>query len=410
MKLGLGSKLGGGCRLGGGDAVARVLYRNLRGIAPHGFWPEDDAALRNVLLEGYSRIVEHGQLAADRLLRGIFPQSCGETLESWERLLRVVPQGDVSERVEAVIARWRGASPPRLRDIREALAPLLRPVWAWRDTFDDDVIHPLYERQFGEGNADETTSLVLTLPATPAEWPDDAVRISWPVNTIGDDVTLCARVTAEDVRDDSWAGIALLGRDRVSQGVFWGLTNTTGALRADVLLDGAFIVDAIGTMPALPVLPFWLIIQQRGTLFEFSTNTSPEPDSAGAVLHGSVEAPNLSVRHIALVARNYATHALASLTLGAWRYRQAKQEGNVTVLERTHADMSAWSATPEAEPGVLQGCVVRWAEDPGTYDLRNAQRVADTMSQAHTALHVGATGFMRCDDASSLCDRGALGR
>ncbi len=415
MKLGGGSRLGGGARLGGGDAPARILYRNLKGIAPPGFWPEDDAALRNVLLDLDSRILEHGQIIADRLLRDIFPHLAGETLTDFEKLLGIVPQGTVYERLRAVIGKWAGAAGPRPGDLRKALAPLLRPVWAWRDAFDDDELYALYTERAGAGSFTESGLTVLaSIPggATDATWPNNAPYFSWPLNAPTDDVLLAVQITDLNPGDEGLWGCALLGEDD-SNAIMWGsvfVSGTGDVVRADKVEGGSITEGLLSSTPVAPAPPFWLIIDKQGDTVTFRTSTDGEPDTGQAVDVGSVSVVGVQPQRVAVFARNAGAFPGGSFEAGQWRYRHGTEEHNVTLIERTHDDLTGYETTPTSSPLPFQGCVVRWAEDAGVPDLRNAQRLADRMSQAHGAIHVGATGFLKCNSSDSLCNRGSLGR
>jgi hypothetical protein len=121
-------------------------------------------------------------------------------------------------------------------------------------------------------------------------------------------------------------------------------------------------------------------------------------------------ASSLRIAKLGIYARNAAGSSdIGSLGIGELRVQHAAAWANVTIRELTRLQATLAELYPERGDGVFTGFIRRHPLDAGSYDLQNAQRVADRMAQAHTLLTIGETDAFACDDPYSQCNRDVLG-
>ncbi|MCA9667388.1 MAG: DUF2313 domain-containing protein [Myxococcales bacterium] len=407
-KFGGWSKFGGGSRYGGRDSWWHSCYRQLKGIlVTAGFWSDDDEKLINYILRGEAQLVAHGHIFAERLEAEMFPQGADEALARWERFLNVVPKdgATITERRDAVVARWRGGQGSSLPEIRRALYPLLRPSTAWRDDFADES---LSYRWTSSGNGTRTESgSDLTMVATAAVnceldgVTDNGNMIRRRVHDPNDDFTVTLDVMSVSIGGGGAAGVGIFGDFDNMIAIVFG---DSSDIRVDQIIEGTLTEDVGSAADAAPSAPEYLQIEKvAGELvFRYGDDLT-----ALTELHRLSTPRTIKTREVCAYVRNTAPGLNASsMAIDMMQLVHATPHNNVEIIERTAAALDVRGAPYE---DLLIAFVHRRPDDPGDYNLAEAQRLADKARQAHTLLLVGESDVFKAGDPYSLCGRDILG-
>lgn len=400
-------QFGGGFKFGGSDPLALIYYRVLKSLGPRGLLPNDDSLTVNHLQRCDAVGLAHIKLVANQLFSEIFPHTAFECIPDWERLLGVVPPpgATIDDRRDAILARWRGAAGNSLSEIRQMLYPLLRPSTAWRDIFDDEYLSFRWDET---GNGDHTESgAVLQIEATGGNdcgldgQSEGGQLITQRLNDINDGWAFMTEVSTKSIGLNCSAGIIafrdyqnfyMLGFRNSGSGVRLSLDKVVeGVLTEDV--DNSDIADPGGT-------PFLQIQRQGGEIIV----RYGEDESSLNELHRVTE--EFTTRRVGLFAKNTTpTFNLATLDVFQSFLIHETPENNVTIIEMTD-EVTAASGD---QSDIFFAFIHRSPDDPGTYDLQNAQRQMDKCKQAHTLILVGESDVARYDDPHSLFDRDIYG-
>lgn len=402
------SSYGGLSRYGGGDQVWLIYYRVLKSIALPGFWPNDDELEINRLLRTDAKGLSQAKIHAERLLSEFFPSSADECLPEWAKLLGVVfaAAATLAEKQGAVQGKFLGSLGSSLPAIRKILFPILNPTTAFFDDFDKTEISPRYELD-GNGTRVEATS-VLTIAlagAVVGTWDGTTLtptanRTFLRVPDIDDDFTADFELASFSLLADTALGFFVqASAQNVTQFV---LGNTGGAdeIRIDQIIDGTLTEDVDSKAAAAPGVPqFYRIRKLAGELI-FSN---------GATIAALSEFHRVDVRHktrhVGFFVRNAAGVNAVSMGADSFKVVMDTPENNVEIIE---LDEEIVDLSGKADD-IFTFFVHRDPTDPGSFDLKVAQRTLDVVAQGHAVGVAGESDVFLTDDDSSLTDRDVLG-
>lgn len=425
MKFGGWAALGGGCQLGGGRPAAQIYYHTLKRLGPPGLRPDDDGARSNVLLRGLAVGCGHGQIAADRLKAELFPLSAVELLAEWEALLGVVPPegATLGDRQLAAHARWRGLEGPSLPALRRALYPLLQPTWARDDTFPGAAgDRPSYVYTIsGNGTVLCTGDPSVEIATLAADCRLDGINdggalLLYKLNDIADDWSYWAKIEQSTIAiGANTSGGVIAWRD-VANWVALEI-NGAGDVQITIASEGVLTEDYGGLATAIPGSDFYLQIarikqdaaleyRESGYLvFSYGTDVSALTPLA------AVENPLTGhPRRVGLFCRNKdPSYSIASFVTLQHRLTHATPDSNVEIIESSKAARDSVSGGG-AEADVFFAYVHRDPAQSGSYQIKNAQRLATALKHAHKLILVGESDYGLYDDPYTLYDRDIYGR
>lgn len=414
-----GESFGGLSQFGGGDSLTETYYRTMRSLMLPGFWPSDDSASPNVLLKADALALSAAQAIVDSLLREAFPHQAALTMDAWSSLLGVVhaPSATLQQRRDAILSVWRGAQPSTRAGLRSMLVDLLRPEHLWRDGFDDSALSWRYDADIGGGSLTEVAGqLTIDTGFVDCSWGNHP-RLMFPLTSRDDAVIVEAHLAAVDTytaANHAICRVALGVHDDDDSGIHLGIYYS--ALGWRVLLerwtDGVreSLTDPVqvlvGSGSPSPALAAKLVVQANGDVYgyidEAPTVRGKVGDAVAPVVSYVGGEVSLVRRKAGLLAWNAgATYDAAADVETLW-VAHGSQVNNVDVAEFLTSEVNDAS-------DIFFGFVKRSSFDLESYDLANAQRVADRAKQAHTLLLVGESNEFAVDDLMSLVDRDTLG-
>lgn len=404
------SCFGGSSKFGGGEPFWQRAYRILRTppIAPAGLWPQDDSKLINIVLRAEAKGIGHGLVQLEALGNEIFPQSAHDTLEDWESLLGVIPADDATfaERQAAVRARSRGNCGISLPELRWLLYPLLGSTTAFYDGFDLSALSTRYTLD-GNGTRTVATSVLALTVTNPVDgdWlAGNANAALLRLNDVSDGWTWRAKMTTATTGTNTATGICAIGD--VDNGVMFAVGDDgSQLLRVDKIVEGE-ITEGVATV-AVPSFPFYVqISRSRSTgLISFAYGA----DAANLTTLYTMENPVRALRRVGMFSRNVtASKNTVSGGFDEVQLVHETAENNVEIVEQTLYNVGL---SGEAED-IFEAHVIRRTTDSGSYDIKQAQRICDSVKLGHTLLLVGEAGSTDAfltDDPASLTDRDMLG-
>lgn len=343
----------------------------------------------------------------DQLLLEVFPQTAAQTLDEWEAALAVdsSPGDTDADRREAVVAGARAALLCTPDNLRAALGELLASQYGFWDHGTDDVLaHYDTRRQAGNGSLTEGATGLIAAGTSPAQlpWLDPDLRccVEHAIVDREDTFVLEAEMQAYTTGTDS-AACLFVQDSLLDASLHLGVENVSGTTRARAMLyqDGSW--TDLGNI-AVPGATCWYrITRDADGLYQCEAGTSLGSLSSVAADVDLTWRP----RTWGIVTRNLSPWNTCS---GRWqdiRIAYGTQANNVELHEQRIDTIPAGS--PEA---IFRAFVHRDPDDTGSYDLANAQRVADRLTWGHTVITVGASDNFLTDDPNSLTDRDILGK
>jgi hypothetical protein len=340
------------------------------------------------------------------LAREIFPQTAHDCLPEWETLLGLVTSAGatISERQAACQARSRGSMGCALPELRASLYPLLRPSTAFAEDFGGTLAN---SRLDWAGNGTRiisagAMSLTISNPVDGDWLAGNSNRGTMRVNDVTDGWTWRALITAASLGTDTASGIVALADDDNAVMFGPGDAGTVETLRVDTVVEGVLTVGVASV--ALPGWPFYVQMTRDRATGQITFSYGADADALTDLV--TIARPVPVLRRVGFYARNIT--ASASTISGTFSELQLVHEtplNNVEIVEQRETNCDgAGDATL-----IFEAHVIRRPTDPGTYDIKQAQRLCDSVKLGHTLVLVGETDAFKCDDPYSLCDRDLLG-
>lgn len=399
------ARFGGTAHYGGASPLAVRYYRILKTMMLPGCWSTEDGTLINNMLFGDSVILDHAKTQANRIWAEIFPHTMDETLEQWEAFLSVksLPAATRQDRKTAVVERWRGGQPSTLAGIRAALAPFLNPEYSINNAFDaeDDW------RFDGTITASSGQFYIAANTGTSRRW--DATSFNptlsvWRVPAPGDDFEITATPLFWTLVDGSAIGLVLY--DDALNATWYGLDWSGGAREQMVVstIQAGVYTTAVLTASATPTDGYPIRLRREGSTLSFYYGAT----EAALALVGSIPLAH-GCRYFGFYAANDgAAVATSSVNWGGnFKLQFDTAENNVDIWEMRESQTT--TTAPSTASLIYQTFVHRRPSDAGSYDLVNAQRLADRLAQGHAPIIVGESVSFETDDPYSLTDRDLLG-
>jgi hypothetical protein len=414
-KFGGDSHFGGDSNFGGADSRLIKYYRALKSLDPPGVYKDDDASLHYHLAKVDARGLANGQSLLDHLELELFPHTAEQTIEKWEESYRLTPKpsATIQQRRDACVARWRATASSSPKHLRQALASVLNPTTAFRDTCDDSSVSWRYTQVLGNGTvAEDTTDLTISCGNTDqCDWTaaqQNAPRLLIKNVDRSDDCTISAKIIGltGGGTDGAWGGVCLyhsatnavcLQVEEISSAINVRLWHITGGVR----YSGS--ATALGFTPAAGT-PCWLRLSRIGSTYYFYYGQSLS--SLTTLRSLSTGLMPQAIKHLGVFAGNSAadSYPACDLDIDQIEISYGKTYNNVELIETTLA-----LATAGDDDDIFRAFIHRDPEDDGNYDIFEAQQICDRMKQAHTLITVGESDCFLCDDDYSLTDRDVLG-
>lgn len=397
------------------------MYHVLRRLAPPGMLPKDDACIILRFLRADAKGLGHGKIYVDQLASDAFPQTARNWLELWEADLDVVPKADATlgDRINAVLARWKGSRPSSLAAIREMLSPLLNPVTAFDDDFNSDTIWQIYKLS-GNGTKSQAAAsnqqvLAATL-GTDVEWSGttrNANVVEYPLPDTEDGFTLWLYVTSATLGGNLTGCGMCLVRDDANALMFGPVEDGAGTqqMQLDSIIEGAVMRDVGSQGIALTAAPYYLRARYEPTTkiitFAYGASLSSMTDVA------TIERP-WPLRSFGWFVRNDSSNGSQSVSLAVEHDDAADGTGFAVQLtmdtQHNNVRIHEHRLTTVGDASDIFFCFVhRPSSDSGDYDINNAIRICDRIKDAHTVVGVGESVAFLTDDPESLTDRDVLG-
>lgn len=383
---------------------ADLYYRILKSLRPPRVYSDDDDSNNCKFLKVDAvGLSDMAQDQIDALEDEIFPHLTNECLEDWEELLGVTysEEASTSDRIDAIVAKWRGGVGVSILDFRKVLAPILNPYWAMYDDFlTPGDLHFRWTVDEGNGYTSQLTSLAVFQTFNPAqcdwnETTNDCPHADMPLNDLEDEFYWTAKLDSFTGGNKTAAGIYVAEND---DNVFhWVIRDDGGTkyLQCDRIEGGVYTEELYKSAASAPQI---LTIHRTGTTLSFCTGSPP-------VEAHSEELGTIRPRRVGIFVRNRTSawaDADARFDYACMHY--ATQYNNVEIVEHRLIDI------PSGNPGaIFYAYVHRRDTDPGYYNLREAQRACDRMKLAHTMIRVCESDVFVCDSSTSLTDRDVLG-
>jgi len=410
MQFGGFGQFGGGSQFGGSPNVGAQYYSIFKSLLPPGVYAEDETALcKKLLCLDAIGVANFGQSHAQRLWKEIWPQTAEETLEEWEQMLAVVPGANatLAQRQAVITARWQLALPSTKQNLRRVLANILNPEWAFKDEFDNALIDPYWEQITTTGQAfDETdvlgTILITVATAAEAVFGTTAPQITIPFNSTTDGFRVEAKLVEWDSLLDCETGI-IIGEDQTDCYRFGVVDNGGGGndfYRVQQVRDSVDLGVLASTQAAGAVEDTYFVIESDGANLTFKYGTDLE------ALTTLIVQPydTIKMRRVGLYAANKDPYREINAYWAVFGLQHNLKENNVEVREYPYA-LAADGTMRE----IFYAFVYRNPGDAGTYDIKQAQAIADRFSQAHCLVTVGESKTFLFDDPESLFDRDTFG-
>lgn len=408
-QLGGWGQLGGTFKLGGSQSRGQVYYGVLKAMGPPGLRPNNDDTTTNRILRMVAMGLGHGDIHVHRREEEFFPESAVELLAEWESFLNVVPSATatIAERQAAIYSRWRGLQAPSLPVLRDLFYPVLSPETAMLDIFPGSgevFALPLWRyRQEGNGTQAVSGGLYTATVTSPtqADFPNEnANMLLYRLHDLEDGFTYDLEVNAggTTVNAGTSAGIILFSdwSNHLSLAFF-----NDGSAKIGAFPVFAGRTDAI--VSTATALTKWLRIVKDKTTGAISCYYGNSRSSL--TLLATIQPPFPPLRYVGAAVSNGNPWNTVSLAAAQHYLIHETDVNNVEIVETKKAARDAESA-PEH---VFTGFVMREPTDGGTYNIKEAQQLADRRKHAHKLLLVGESDYFLCDDGYSLCDRDILG-
>jgi hypothetical protein len=411
MQHGGGSQHGGTSQHGGQESLWSDIYRNLKALAPPGFWPRDDEKQPNKWLRSDSMVLAYALSVVRNLFNEVFPHTTTLYIQRWASYLGVVLTSDPTATWDdlraPLISKWRSSPPPTLPNLRKMFYPLLLPTRARWDDFDDEFVSVRFD-QSGLAGAITEAAGKLTIFVDIAQvgtwdgttFDPSAPRLFERLPDMDDDFVFETVLDSLALDSDTAVGI-YVEQDAKNAIQFVAVPGAPFPdVRVDQILEGTFTAD-IASSTSVNAAAIMKLAREGD---EIVCTIQPADLS-----FPPFEVGRVPLRHKARRIGFFTRAGAGVSAQGNWRYyslTMGKAENNVDIIEvpKAAADIAG---SPEY---VFQTWIRQLeSESSGPVQFREAQRLADRVKHGHCLIGIIESENFLTDDPNSLTDRDVLG-